>query len=218
MVLGLLYQLKVFWQLYLIKLLSFLTGLGYLSCSTWHIQCFWQSLVSWSFFTNLGLIEFWIRYFFNCYLATPQPTLAHYWRNSLTHPLLITVFSHIQPKDHEEPQNKVVSLSPDERIVGFEPRTFWFWLQHLNPLRHFPHLTLFQLSSLTDGFKWFWMKSLHKNNQLILELLKASFLVLPFSYYTLMTFLVILSIILLSMMMILLSTLCVIRYVICGNN
>ena len=35
----------------------------------------------------------------------------------------------------------------------------------------------------------FWMESLHKNFQLMLEFLKAPFLVLHFSYYTLMTFL-----------------------------
>ena len=43
------------------------------------------------------------------------------------------------------------------------------------------------------------MGSLHKNIQLMLELLKASFLVLNFSYYTLMTFLI-LSAILISML------------------
>ena len=44
------------------------------------------------------------------------------------------------------------------------------------------------------------------------------FLVLHFSYYTLMTFLMMLSIILLSLLMILLSTLNVIRHLISGNN
>ena len=48
--------------------------------------------------------------------------------------------------------------------------------------------------------------------------LKAPFLVLHFSYYTLMTFLMILSVILLSMLMILLSILSVIGHMICGNN
>ena len=46
-----------------------------------------------------------------------------------------------------------------------------------------------------------------KSFQLMLEFLKAPFLVLHFSYYTLLTFLVMLSVILLSMRMILLSTL-----------
>ena len=53
---------------------------------------------------------------------------------------------------------------------------------------------------------------------LILEFLKAPYLVLHFSYYTLMTFLMMLSVILLSMLMILLSILSVIRHLICGSN
>ena len=66
--------------------------------------------------------------------------------------------------------------------------------------------------------RWFWMGSLHKNIQLMLEFLKAPYLVLHFSYYTLMTFLMMLSVIFLSMLMILLSILNVIRHLICGNN
>ena len=69
-----------------------------------------------------------------------------------------------------------------------------------------------------DDFQWFWMESLHKNIQLMREFLKAPFLVLHFSYYTLMTFLMMLSVILLSMLMILLSILSVIGLLICGNN
>ena len=52
----------------------------------------------------------------------------------------------------------------------------------------------------------------------MLEFLKAPFLVLHFSYYTLMTFLMMLPVIFLSMLMILLSILRVIRHLICGNN
>ena len=80
------------------------------------------------------------------------------------------------------------------------------------------YLALFLLFSVIDDFEWFWMESLHKNIQLMLEFLKAPFLVLHFSYYTLMTFLMMLSVILLSMLMILLSILGVIRHLICGNN
>ena len=58
----------------------------------------------------------------------------------------------------------------------------------------------------------------HKNIQLMLEFLKALFLILHFSYYTLMTFLMMLSVILLSMLMILLSILSVIRRLICSNS
>ena len=45
------------------------------------------------------------------------------------------------------------------------------------------------LFSVIDNFKWFWIESLLKNIQFMLESLKAPFLVLHFSYYALMTFL-----------------------------
>ena len=80
------------------------------------------------------------------------------------------------------------------------------------------YLAVFLLFSVTDGCRWFWMGILHKNIQLMLEFLKAPFLVLHFSYYTLMTFLMMLSVILLSMLMILLSTLNLIRHLICDSN
>ena len=67
------------------------------------------------------------------------------------------------------------------------------------------YLVLFLLFSVIDGFQSFWMGTLHKNIQLMLEFLKAPFLALHFSYYTLMTFLMMLSVILLSMLMIILS-------------
>ena len=51
------------------------------------------------------------------------------------------------------------------------------------------------------------MGSLNKNIQLMLEFLKAKFCVLHFSYYTLMTFMMMLSVILISLLIILLSTL-----------
>ena len=56
------------------------------------------------------------------------------------------------------------------------------------------------------------------NDGLMMEFLKSPFLVLHFSYYKLMTFLMMLYVILLSMLMILLSSLNVIRHLICGNN
>ena len=77
---------------------------------------------------------------------------------------------------------------------------------------------LILLFSVMDSFKWFWMESLHKNIQLMLEFLKAPFLVLHFSYYTLMNFLTMSSVILIYKLMILLSDLSVTRHLICGNN
>ena len=77
---------------------------------------------------------------------------------------------------------------------------------------------LFLLFSVIDDFEWLWMESLHKNIQLMREFLQAPFLVLHFSYCTLMTFLMMLSVILQSMLMILLSILSAIGHLICGNN
>ena len=77
---------------------------------------------------------------------------------------------------------------------------------------------LFLLFSIIDGFRRCWMGSRHKNIQLMLEFLKGLFLVLHFSDYTLMTFLILLSAILLSMLMILLSLPNVIMHLISGNN
>ena len=80
------------------------------------------------------------------------------------------------------------------------------------------YLALF-FFSIIDSFKWFWMESLDKNIQLMLEFFKPLFVVLLFSYYTLMTFFCnIVSVILLSMLMILISILSVIEHLICGNN
>ena len=141
MVLGLLNQLLIFSQLYLIELLGLLTGLGLLEL--WHL-IYPRLLTGFSmlvFFTNLSLMEFQVRY-----------------------------------------------------------------------------SALFLLFSVIDDFEWFWMESLDKNIQLMQEFLKAPFLVLHFSYYTSMTFLIILSVILPSVLMLLLSILSVIEHLICGNN
>ena len=81
------------------------------------------------------------------------------------------------------------------------------------------YLALFLLFLVKDGLEWFLMGSLNKNIQLILEFLKAPFLAIQFFCYTLMTlFLMMVSVILVSMQMILLSTLSVIRHLIFGNN
>ena len=80
------------------------------------------------------------------------------------------------------------------------------------------YLTLFCFLSVIEGPEWFWMGSLHKNIPLMMEFLKAPFLVLHFFYYTLMTFLMLLFVILLSMLMIPLSSLGAIRRLICGKK
>ena len=83
---------------------------------------------------------------------------------------------------------------------------------------HVQCLALFFLFSVISGFKWFWMESLHKNIQLLLELLKAPFFVIHFSYYTLMTFLMMLPVILLFTPLEVLYVLSVTRHLICDNN
>ena len=80
------------------------------------------------------------------------------------------------------------------------------------------YLVSFLLFSVIGGFKWFWMGSLHENIQLMLEFLRGSFLDQHVFYYTLMSFLIILCVTLLSMLLIVLFTLNVIRHLICGNN
>ena len=54
--------------------------------------------------------------------------------------MLITEFVQVWPESHWEPCNKVGSLSPAERLAGFEPGTFRFWLQCLNSLGHSPQM------------------------------------------------------------------------------
>ena len=67
------------------------------------------------------------------------------------------------------------------------------------------YLALFFLFSVIDSFRWFWIGSLHKNIQLMLEFLKAPFLVLQFSSRILMTFLMIFSVTLLSIVLLIYS-------------
>ena len=141
MVLGLLDQLLIFSQLYLIELLGLLKSLGLLELSHLMYPRLLTGFGMLVFFTNLSLMEFQVRY-----------------------------------------------------------------------------LVSFLLFLAIDNFEWFWMESLHKNIQLMREFLKAPFLVLQFSYYTLMTFLMMFSVILPSMLMILLSVLSVIGHLICGSN
>ena len=101
-------------------------------------------------------------------------------------------------------------------LTGFDILVFFTNLSLMEfQVRYLP---LFLLFSVIDSFKWFWMESLHENVQLMLEFLKAPFLLLHFSCYTLMTFVMLLSGILLSTLMIWFSILSVIRHVICGNN
>ena len=70
------------------------------------------------------------------------------------------------------------------------------------------YLAIFSLFSVINSFKLFRIGSLNKDIQLILEFLEAPFLAVHFYYNALMTFLMMLSVILLSILMILLSSKC----------
>ena len=101
-------------------------------------------------------------------------------------------------------------------LIGFDMLVFFTNLRLIEFQDRCLSLSL--LFSVIDGLEWFWMASPHRNIQLMLEFLKVPFLVLHFSYSTLMNFLTMLSVILLSILMILLYILGVIRHLICGNN
>ena len=66
---------------------------------------------------------------------------------------------------------------------------------HLNKVRSYQILCLefglFGLFWVIDGLMWYWMGSLYKNIQLLVEFSKGPSLILHFSCYTLMTFLMI---------------------------
>ena len=66
--------------------------------------------------------------------------------------MLITCILHIRPEGHREPRNQVGSLSPAERLVGFEPGTFRFWSQRLNPLTIFGEIQCSSRSSRSEVY------------------------------------------------------------------
>ena len=69
------------------------------------------------------------------------------------------------------------------------------------------YLALFRLFSMKSGSEWFSTRSIHENAELMLEFPKPLFLDLHFSYNTLMTLLMMLSVILLSVLNLIYETL-----------
>ena len=94
-------------------------------------------------------------------MAAPQPTLDHSQRDSPTNPILITAFV-VQLEGHQEPHNKVVSLSPAEYLPRFELGNFRFWLQPLNLLYPISLLRLKGSFSTSIKMKKTWW-NLHYN-------------------------------------------------------
>ena len=96
-------------------------------------------------------------------------------------------------------------------LASWSPQTLGLWCFRSDIWHYFYFFfSNRQIQVVLDG--------LYKNIQLMQEFLKAPFLLLPFSYYTLMTFLMMLSVILLFVLMMVLSSLSVIRHLICSNN
>ena len=78
------------------------------------------------------------------------------------------------------------------------------WFFSNSSLRDFQvgYLTLFHLVLVIDSLEFIWMGRPCKNIQVILEFFEAAALVQHFSFYTIMTHLIMLSVILLSLLMI----------------
>ena len=75
-------------------------------------------------------------FFFLSAIWLPHSQLWDFIKGQFHSPNVNHCSLHFRPEGHREPCNKVGSLSPAEHLVGFEPRTFRFLLQHVNPLGH----------------------------------------------------------------------------------
>ena len=65
--------------------------------------------------------------FLNCSLAALHPTLCHYWGDSLSQSMFITVVLSFGTKCHWESRNEIGSLSPAEQLLGLESWIVWFY-------------------------------------------------------------------------------------------
>ena len=79
-------------------------------------------------------------FFFKLLFGCPTANFGPLSRGQPHSPDVNHCVLHFRPEGHREPRNEVGSLSPAERLVGFEPGTFWFLLQRLNPLGHSPQI------------------------------------------------------------------------------
>ena len=107
----------------------------------------------------------------------------------------------------------------DTQAMPIHISTAFDWVWHVGLLQKLKSYGIsgsifdfIHLFSVTDSLRWFWMGSVRKIISLMLEFLKVPILFLHFSDYISMTFMMMLSVILLSMLMILHSTLKGIRH------
>ena len=163
------------------------------------------------FFTNVSLMEFQVRYLALFILFSA--TNSRGWFLMGNQALILDLLC-IQQLDAAPSCENCAKLYFDAKHLEKRlSREWWnFWCLFFK--KKCPFWPISDPALIFEIRPW----NLHKNIQLMLEFLKAPFLVPHFSNYTLMTFLLMLFVILLSMLMILRSTLNMIRYLICCNN
>ena len=79
--------------------------------------------------------------YFICYLAASQLVFIHYWRDSLTHPMLLTVLSTF---DTKVSKRLLISLVPkrDWNPSGILARNTSIHLKHKHPLSYSPQVLI----------------------------------------------------------------------------
>ena len=85
-------------------------------------------------------------FFFQRLFGCPTANFGPLSRGQPHSPNLNHCVLHSRPEGHQEPRNEVESLSLVEHLLGFEPGTLRFLLQHLNPLGHSPHDKMHRIS------------------------------------------------------------------------
>ena len=85
---------------------------------------------------SFGNLNFNFFFFFQLLFGCPTANFGPLSRGQPHSPDVNHCVLHFRPEGHWEPRSEVGSVSLAERLVGFEPGTFRFLLQHVNPLGH----------------------------------------------------------------------------------
>ena len=107
-------------------------------CVLFFWWCNYRYLFCWFFIRQKNIWKYFSlwRFFFFLLFGSPTANFEPLSRRQPHSPNVNHLHLHIQPEGHWQPRNKVGSLSLAKRLVGFEPETFQFWPQRLNPLGH----------------------------------------------------------------------------------
>ena len=108
------------------------------------VRCVYkQSMLKrfWLYFWKPFWINFSSMFCFISYLAAWQPVFIHYWRDSLTHPMLLTVLSTF---DTKVSKRLLISLVPkrDWNSSGILARNPSIHLKHKHPLSYSPQVLI----------------------------------------------------------------------------